>query len=321
MGQRQFKVGESFFHIVAIFAVAVWGATFVSSKTAIDNGLSPTELFIYRFLIAYVVMWFFSPRKLFANSWKDELKMMVVGLTGGSVYFIFENTALALGTDTSSVSLLVATAPIWTAVLTKIVYPKTSMGANMWVGTVVALVGCALIIFNGKFELSIGNPVGFLLSLAAAVSWAVYGLTVKSLSAKYDPNFITRKVFFWGVVTAVPFMYIPATGFNPMTGTVGVFNFQALAMPAVWGNVLFLGLIASMACYALWNVVINKLGMVKSSNYLYLSPAFTMVASMIFLDSRITWVATGGFVLIVGGLILAEKGFTLGLRLRGAGKK
>ena len=309
----KFKLNNSFFHIVAIFAVAVWGATFVSSETLLENGLSPTEIFIYRFLIAYVIMWFFSPRKLFSDSWLDELKMAVVGLTGGSVYFIFENTAL-ITTEASNVSLLVATAPIWTAVLTKIVYPKTKMGANLWVGLVVALLGCALVLFNGRFVLDIDNPVGFVLSLAAAMSWAVYGLTVKSLSAKYESNFITRKVFFWGVLTAIPFMYIPATGINPTTGTVGVFNIAALLKPAVWGNLLFLGLIASMACYALWNVVINKLGMVKSSNYLYLSPAFTMVAAGIILGDQITWVAIGGFVLIIGGLVLAEKGFTLGFR-------
>ena len=298
------KAGNSFWHIVAIFAVAVWGATFISSKILLNNGLSATEIVIYRFLLAYIGMWFFAPRKLFADSLRDELMMMLVGLTGVSVYFIFENTALQLGTMASNVSLLVATAPIWTALLSKAIYPKQKMGTKLWVGTAVSLVGCALVIFNGKLSLDISNPAGFMLSLAAAMSWAVYSLVVKNLSERYESTFISRKVFFWGVVTAIPFMYIPLTG-------NGQFNFSALALTPVWSNLLFLGLVASMACYALWNVVINKVGMVKSSNYLYLSPAFTMVAAAIFLGDRITWVAIGGFLLIVGGLWIAEKGVKL----------
>ncbi len=304
-------------HIVAIATVAVWGTTFVSSKTLLDHGLSPTEIFIYRFFIAYVVMWAVtilggrSKRrsirpKLLADSPKDELITMVLGLTGGTVYFIFENTAL-ITTLSSNVALLVGTAPIWTAILSKVFYPKTKMGANIWIGTVLALAGCALVIFNGKFTFDISNPVGYLLSLAAAASWAVYSLCVRSMSERYPASFITRKVFFWGVVTAIPFMYIPATG-------TGRFNFEVLMKPAVWGNLLFLGLVASMACYALWNVVIREIGMVRSSNYLYLGPVFTMIAAGIMLGDPITWVAITGFFVIVSGLWLAEHGFRFGIR-------
>jgi drug/metabolite transporter (DMT)-like permease len=252
-------------------------------------------------------MWFFSPRKLVADSVKDEMMMMVTGLMGVSVYFIFENTALEMNTLLSNVSLLVATAPVWTALLSKIIYPKLKTGANMWIGTFVALAGCAFVIFNGRFSLDISNPAGFALSLAAAMSWATYSLVIKNLSNRYESTFITRKVFFWGVVTAIPFMYIPLTG-------TGRFNFAALAVPEVWGNLLFLGLVASLACYALWNVVINKLGMVKSSNYLYLSPAFTIIASRLFQNEAITWVAIGGFLLIIGGLWIAEHGFRVGFK-------
>ncbi|MDR2890110.1 MAG: DMT family transporter [Alistipes sp.] len=295
------KSGKYYFHIIALLAVAVWGATFVSSKILLNNGLSATEIFIYRFLMAYAAMWIFASRRLFANNVKDELLMAVVGFTGGSLYFIFENTAIDLGAPLSNVSLLVATAPIWTALLTKIIYPKEKMGANLWVGMAIAFAGCALVIFNGRFTLDISNPGGHVLALAAAVSWAVYSLVIKALSGRYSPVFITRKVFFYGVLTAIPFMYIPLTG-------TGEFNLAALTKPAVWGNLAFLGLVASMACFALWNVVIKKIGIVKSSNYLYLSPIFTIIASAMFVDEQITWVAVGGFVLIIGGLWIAERG-------------
>ena len=79
------------YHLIAIFTVGVWGLTFISTKVLIANGLSPKEIFLLRFLIAYIGIWFISPRKLFANNWKDELWLLLGGITGGSVYFL--NTA------------------------------------------------------------------------------------------------------------------------------------------------------------------------------------------------------------------------------------
>ena len=84
------------YHLIAIFTVGVWGLTFISTKVLIANGLSPKEIFLLRFLIAYIGIWFISPRKLFANNWKDELWLLLGGITGGSVYFLTENMALGI---------------------------------------------------------------------------------------------------------------------------------------------------------------------------------------------------------------------------------
>ena len=51
------------------------------------NGLSPAQIFTLRFSIAYILMLAFNHRRLFADSWQDELKMALLGITGGSLYF------------------------------------------------------------------------------------------------------------------------------------------------------------------------------------------------------------------------------------------
>ena len=288
--------GDRFWwHIAAVVTIAVWGTTFVSTKVLINNGLSPTEIFTYRFVLAYVAIWFFSPRKLFAGSWKDELLMAAAGFTGGSLYFIAENTALET-TMASNVSLLVCTSPIWTALLSKAFYPRDRVGANFWVGTAAALAGAALVIFNGSFVLKL-NPVGDILSLVAALSWAFYSIVMRNLGGRYSNMFITRKVFFYGLVTLVPFLLLPGADYN----------IKALAAPAVWSNLLFLGLVASLACFAVWNRVMKEIGIVPASNYIYLNPAFTILAAALVLGERITWIAVGGLVLIAGGLWFAER--------------
>jgi drug/metabolite transporter (DMT)-like permease len=275
--------------------MGIWGTTFVSTKVLIGNGLSPTEIFTYRFLLAYVAIWAFSPRKLFADSWRDELLMVAVGFTGGSLYFITENTALET-TLASNVSLLVCTAPVWTVLISRLFYPREKFGRSLWAGTIAALVGAALVIFNGSFILRL-NPLGDILSLTAAISWAVYSIVMRGLGKRYSVMFITRKVFFWGLVTLLPFLLLPGADYN----------LRALAAPAVWSNLLFLGLIASFVCFAAWNRVIKEIGVVRSSNYIYLNPVFTMAAAAFVLGEQITWVAVGGLVLIIGGLWLTER--------------
>jgi drug/metabolite transporter (DMT)-like permease len=268
----------------------------VSTKVLIGNGLSPTEIFTYRFVLAYAAIWFFSPRRLWSDSWKDEALMAAVGFTGGSLYFITENTALET-TLASNVSLLVCTAPIWTALLSRVFTPREErFGRGLWFGTAAAMAGSALVIFNGRFVLEL-NPAGDALSIAAALSWAVYSVLMRDLGRRYSTMFITRKVFFYGLATLAPFLLLPGADYNP----------AALAEPAVWGNLLFLGFVASLVCFAVWNRVLREIGVVASSNYIYLNPVFTMGAAASVLGERITWIAVCGLVLIAAGLWLAER--------------
>ena len=97
------------YHTVAFLTVAVWGSTFVSTKVLMLNGLSPAHIFILRFGIAYVLMLAFSHSRLFARSWQDEAKMVLLGITGGSLYFMGENEAMNY-TTTTNTSLIVSNA-------------------------------------------------------------------------------------------------------------------------------------------------------------------------------------------------------------------
>lgn len=157
-------------------------------------------------------------------------------------------------------------------------------------------MGVGLIVFNGSFVLKI-SPIGDLLTLLAALSWAFYSLIIKKMAGRYPTVFITRKIFFYGVLTILPaFLLHPL---HPDT--------VVLLQPAVLFNLLFLAVLASLICYVLWNVVLKQLGTVRASNYIYLNPLVTMIASFLILDEKITLVALGGAACIVCGVYWAEK--------------
>lgn len=283
------------FHLLAILTVGVWGTTFISTKVLIENGLHPQDIFFLRFGIAYIGIWAISPKKLLANNVRDEFLLFLSGLTGGSLYFLTENTALSF-TQTTNVSFIICATPLLTTMLSRVVDKQTSIGKAVIIGSLTALMGVALLIFNGSFVLRL-SPLGDFLTLCAALSWAFYSLLIQRMSYKYNTTFITRKVFFYGILTALPFILL-----HPFDYPAELFS-----RPVVWMNLAFLGILASLICFALWSVILKKLGTVQASNYLYLNPLFTMIAASLILHERITLYAICGVVLVLAGVFLASR--------------
>ena len=166
------ELKHGYYHLIAILVVAIWGLTFISTKVLINHGLTPQEIFFYRFLIAYLGIWVISPKRLFAGNWKDELWLMAGGLFGGSLYFFTENTALGI-TQASNVAFIICTAPLLTTILSLLFYKSEKATKGLIYGSILALIGVGLVVFNGSFVLKL-SPVGDLLTLLAALSWAFY---------------------------------------------------------------------------------------------------------------------------------------------------
>lgn len=286
------------YHLLAILTVFVWGITFVSTKVLITRGLSPIEIMIYRFLIAYICIWFACPRRIFCGNTKDELLCITAGLTGGSLYFLFENTALQI-TLASNVSLIICTSPIFTAFVLRLIYKKEKIKNHLIIGSLIALIGVACVVFNGSFILKI-SPLGDMLTILAALSWAFYGSILRELNKRYSTLFITRKVFIYGILTILPFGLMRSNTFHP-----GLL----LSDPLIIGNLLFLGVVASLLCYVMWNNAIKALGVVQTSNYIYLIPLVTLITSAIVIQENITYIALIGSAFILFGVYIAEKGF------------
>ena len=283
------------YHLIAILTVGIWGLTFISTKELIEHGLSPQEIFLLRFLMAYLGIWFISPRKLFADNWKDELWLLWGGVTGGSFYFFTENTALEI-TLATNVAFIVCTAPLLTTILSLLIYKKEKATAGLVGGSLLALVGVALVVYNGHFILKI-SPLGDFLTLLAAFSWAFYSLIMKKMSGRYRTTFITRKIFFYGILTILPAFIL-----HPWQ-----FSLSGLWQPAVWMNLLFLGVLASLVCFVVWNIILKQLGTVRASNYIYLNPLFTLIGSAVLLDEQFTVMSLMGAMLILGGVYWAGK--------------
>ncbi len=281
--------------LIAVIVVLIWGGTFVNSKVLLLHGMTPEEIFTIRFLLAYLCTWCICKRRLWCASWRDELLLLLAGVTGGSLYFLSENIAVGISL-TTNVSFIVCTTPLLTALLGIMTSRSIHASRSLIVGSVIALAGTATIIFNGQITFRL-NPLGDLLAWVASLCWAVYSLLIRKVSGRYDAVFITRKVFGYGLLTILPVYLI-----RPWQS-----GWEVISQPIVWGNLLYLGVVASFICFVVWSWVLVKMGTIKASNFIYLNPISTVVISAIVLQEPYTWLSAVGSALVLVGVYVANR--------------
>lgn len=282
-------------HVAALICVAFWGMAFVSTKILLENQLGTVEIYIYRFALAYLLVLCISHKQFKSHSWRDEGMFALCGITAGSLYFIAENTALQY-TLVGNVSLLTSLSPLLTAMLAGIMYKNERPSRGMLIGSAVAFIGVGCVIFNSSANVEV-HPIGDILSLAAAFSWAVYSLILRRLNANYDVWFVTRKTFFYGVITAIPFLLFAPSLQNPI---------DVFTNGEVLFNLIFLACGASLMGFSLWSISVRWLGAVMANNYMYVQPIVTMVGSFIIIGEAISAMGAFGCALILGGLWLGD---------------
>lgn len=294
MGQVK-KNSDFWYHVGAFAMILVWGISFLNTRVLLDAGLTPTEIFVFRFIIAYFSLLIICRFKVRYCGWRDELLFVVCGVAGGSAYFIAENTALEY-TLISDVAVLVSTAPLTTALMGAIFYRDERITWMTCLGMVIAFIGSVMLAMKNGLVWG-DSIIGDLLALSAAFVWAFYSMALKRLNRSYTTLFITRKLFFYGIVSAMPFLLLKNNNFD----------WNTFRQPEVWGNLLYLGLICSMAAYFIWGITVKRIGAVRASNYFYLSPIISMIAAAVWFGERTTIVAYVGCLLILAGVIIAEK--------------
>jgi len=289
--------------------VAIWGSTFVFTKLLLLSGLTPAQIFTLRFIIAYVLLLGYSllvvPRRFhwLCDSWRDELLMLGLGVTGGSMYFLTENSAMEY-TTTTNTSLIVSLSPLVATALISIFYRTQRLNRTQTLGTLMAAVGVVLVVLNGRFVLHL-SPLGDSLAFSAALCWGIYSLLMIPANQRYNTVFITRKVFFYGLLSMIPYFLL-----RPEEATIFQFFNPSILQSfnsSILLNLLFLGCIASMACFVAWNWVLKKLDAVVATNYVYFNPVTTIVFAWAILSEQITLFFLIGTLLILMGMYLADR--------------
>jgi drug/metabolite transporter (DMT)-like permease len=281
-------------HASALFTILIWGTTFISTKLLL-GAFAPVEILFYRLGLGLLVLFLAYPRRLRGTSKKQEALFAAAGFCGVTLYYLVENIALTY-TSASNVGVIISVAPFFTAMFASRLNGGEKPGRNFFLGFSAAIIGIFLISFNGGAVLKL-NPLGDLLALLAAVTWAAFAVLSRKIGEfGYNTIQTTRRIFLYGLAFMLP--VLPVLRFQ--------WGFERFKEPVSLFNILFLGVGASALCFVTWNLAVKLLGAVSTSVYIYLVPVITVVTSVIVLRETVTWISALGMALTVAGLFMSE---------------
>lgn len=292
--------------VAAAVVIVIWGMTFANTRALLGD-FSALEILVVRFALAWVALWLARPHQFVKRSRSDEWLFAAMGFCGIFCYQFLENCAIYY-TNASNVAIFVSFGPIVTAALARMFTKDRSLSAALLVGSLIAVGGVALVSMNGVVNLHL-RPLGDLMALGAMVSWGFYSLLIDKANEKgYPPGFVIRKAFGWSLIMMLPFCVwgVTNSGYCALDGSFSVTldwvtNVERFSSWLNWLNLGFLGLLASAACFAMWNYACKSLGVVRATIGLYLTPIVGVIFAAVFLGERPTTIsALGGIVIIIG---------------------
>lgn len=294
--------------VLAILSIFIWGITFVSTKSLL-NDFSPLEILFIRFVLAYVALWCIKPKQMVVAK-KHEIFFAMAGLFGITIYQLAENIAINF-TNASNVSIIVSICPMFTAIFTQLFFKEKHITWKFILGFIISITGVIFVSFNGRLNLEL-NPRGDLLSLLAAVSWGFYSIFVSLINKyQYEPICATRKSFFYAIIFMLPLIVLGGLKSDVTSSLYVCFNIEEnirrFSQGINWLNLGFLGFLASAFCFAAWNKACETLGTVKTTIGIYLIPVVTIVFAFFALGEKITIIGCIGALLTIAGLFISGK--------------
>lgn len=281
-------------HLAAMATILMWGLTYISMKVLLD-AYTPVEILFWRYLIGFALLFAAAGLRIRFRPLREEWLYAAAGCSGITFFSLLENMALTY-TYASNVAMIMAVAPMLTGLLARVVLLDRTVGGLFAVGVFCAAAGIGLISYSGAEELHL-NPFGDLLAVAGAVLWAVYSLFTQKITAFGEkPAEATCHIFFYGLLsTAVLAFFLPFQ-----------LDVARFADPVNLVNILFLGVLASALCFALWTFCVEILGAARTVVYVYATPLVTLVCAALILGEVLTPRAMAGIVLIMTGLCLSQ---------------
>jgi len=282
----------------ALFAVTVWGASFIATKVALQD-ISPATVVWLRFGMGVVILGIaVTARKQFAWPKKQEwLYFALLGFLGIAFHQWLQSTALKTS-RASTTAWIVATTPVfmallgWLALKEKLSWLQTS-------GILLATMGVLLVVSDGNpnaISLKQFGAPGDILVLISSVNWAVFS-ALSRRGLKTHPA--TRMMFY---VMTLGWLF---SGILFLSSS-GPREIQQLTFNG-WMGVTFLGVFCSGLAYIAWYDALQVLPTGQLGAFLYLEPPVAVVIAVLILSESITWAALLGGGIILFGVWLVNR--------------
>ena len=276
----------------ALFAVTVWGASFIATKVALRD-VSPITVVWLRFAMGVVILGIaVTGRKQLAWPRKNEWPYFaLLGFLGITFHQWLQSTALTTS-RASTTAWIVAATPVFMALLGWLAL-REKLGWLQVFGILIAALGVLTVVTDGNLAAvslgRFGEPRDVLV-LISSFNWAVFSvLSRRGLASHPAAQMMFYVMTFGWLFTSVLFFSGPNLGEIPGLTLNG------------WLGVSFLGVFCSGLAYIAWYDSLQALPAAQLGAFLYLEPPIAVVVSALILAESFTWGALlGGGTILLG---------------------
>ena len=281
---------KSFLMLSAV--VFLWGSSFTLLKLGLEE-ISPINLAFLRFLLVlpfFIAFTYIQDKQAFDKSiFRDWKILLTLGLTGVTLYHVFQNFGLRLTTASNS-SLIISANPVFITLLDHF-YLKEEITWKRIFGMTLAFLGIILIIGPSRLTFDPMGVIGDLLSLGAGLSWAFYSVLGKKILSNYGAQRVTMFSMIFGTLFLFPILLVS----------------EKPALPTsiwLWFLLLILSLLCSGMAYLFWYEALEDVSPTKVGVFLFFLPVVSVsVAHLVLLESLDVSFAIGALFVMLGVII------------------
>ncbi|HEV3461195.1 MAG TPA: EamA family transporter [Candidatus Dormibacteraeota bacterium] len=281
----------------------LWGSTYLGIKYAIDT-IPPFLMGSLRFLVAGGVLYLLAIRS--GDTRGDQVggRQWLAALVIGGALLVGGNGGVILAEQyapTGVVALLVATAPLWMAVIDRVVFGRR-LPVLAVVGLLIGFSGVAFLIgWPGAGRI---NLFGAALALAAPVCWASGSVFTRHVRLPKRPLVAAGMEMLWaGLVFAMA---------SVLTGELGRLHWQHVSTTSIVA-LLYLIVLGSLVGFSAYVWLLRSAPLSLVSTYAYVNPVVAVILGGIFLGEAIN-----ARLLIAGGIIILAVALIVVARSRAA---
>ena len=194
-------------HASLLVANIIFGLGVPITKLLLDNWVSPMAWMATRCIGAAVIFWAVS---LFMPKEKVPIKDLFVIMVGGLIGFLVSQTFTAWAIDYSTptyVSFIGTLTPVMTMVCAALFIGERISGRGL-VGVVIGIIGAMLmVVMNWQGGAGKNDVLGIGFALLSLLTWAIYLIITRKVSAKYSAVTQMKWIFLVSSVAILPFSW------------------------------------------------------------------------------------------------------------------
>lgn len=269
-----------------LFAVLVWGASFVATKIALAEA-NPAEIVFTRLILGIALLFVavLLKNRNFSVPIRVLRSIILLALIA-SFHLWIQVTGLKF-TSAANTGWIVGLTPVFMAII-GVLFFHESMNFIRVGGIMLSLFGLILLISKGNFtNIGLISNRGDFLVLTSSFTWSIYSALNKKISLRFSPLLTIFYLFSFMALILSPFTI------SPMYISLLVH----LSLKA-WLAIIFLGVFCSGIAYVLWAQSLKEMEATSVGVFLYIEPFVTVFTAWLILQEHIS------LLTILSGLII-----------------